>query len=232
LFADLRFCSCCELFCPYLVSEIFQLLSGSSLVLFFCGFDCSSAGTSFSNESGLRVPAHSGMQREEELEEGVQGVQMGEGTLSTLSQMREERAQQDKQQLAQINTLLEHWSEQLVAKTRAIVQEIRPTEGVPAVLTDLASDMKGRGHTLLATVQEAHNRQLGVLKASISEERRQFAQAQLAFEQTLKTRYECMVDALHEKMKAEQEARMQRALDNLEVGAIVFRSICITWVTA
>ncbi|KAJ1443438.1 hypothetical protein B484DRAFT_389466 [Ochromonadaceae sp. CCMP2298] len=155
------------------------------------------------------------MQREEELE----GVQMSEGTLSTLSQMREERAQQDKQQLSQINTLLEHWSEQLVAKTRAIVQEIRPAEGVPAVLTDLASDMQGRGHTLLATVQEAHNRQLGVLKASISEERRQFAQAQLAFEQTLKTRYECMVDALHEKMRAEQEARMQRALDNLERSA-------------
>jgi hypothetical protein len=39
-----------------------------------------------------------------------------------------------------------------------------------------------------------------------------------AFEQTLKTRYECMVDALHEKVKAEQEARMQRAIDNLEVS--------------
>lgn len=26
-----------------------------------------------------------------------------------------------------------------------------------------------------------------------------------------------MVDALHEKVKAEQEARMQRAIDNLEV---------------
>jgi hypothetical protein len=184
--------------------------------LFFCWGAASTAlerGTPFGSESGLKVPTHSGMQREEELE----GVQMSEGTLSTLSQMREERAQQDKQQLSQINTLLEHWSEQLVAKTRAIVQEIRPAEGVPAVLTDLASDMQGRGHTLLATVQEAHNRQLGVLKASISEERRQFAQAQLAFEQTLKTRYECMVDALHEKMRAEQEARMQRALDNLEV---------------
>jgi hypothetical protein len=28
-----------------------------------------------------------------------------------------------------------------------------------------------------------------------------------------------MVDALHEKVKAEQEARMQRAIDNLEVSA-------------
>lgn len=28
-----------------------------------------------------------------------------------------------------------------------------------------------------------------------------------------------MVDALHEKVKAEQEARMQRAIDNLEVTA-------------
>jgi hypothetical protein len=27
-----------------------------------------------------------------------------------------------------------------------------------------------------------------------------------------------MVDALHEKVKAEQEARMQRAIDNLEVS--------------
>jgi hypothetical protein len=29
-----------------------------------------------------------------------------------------------------------------------------------------------------------------------------------------------MVDALHEKVKAEQEARMQRAIDNLEVRAV------------
>lgn len=45
-----------------------------------------------------------------------------------------------------------------------------------------------------------------------------------AFEQTLKTRYECMVDALHEKVKAEQEARMQRAIDNLEVRIFLFKN--------
>lgn len=31
-----------------------------------------------------------------------------------------------------------------------------------------------------------------------------------------------MVDALHEKVKAEQEARMQRAIDNLEVHYVKY----------
>lgn len=53
-----------------------------------------------------------------------------------------------------------------------------------------------------------------------------FIQTQ-AFEQTLKTRYECMVDALHEKVKAEQEARMQRAIDNLEVMSDVIYLFCV-----
>lgn len=34
-----------------------------------------------------------------------------------------------------------------------------------------------------------------------------------------------MVDALHEKVKAEQEARMQRAIDNLEVSLLVVFSV-------
>jgi hypothetical protein len=39
------------------------------------------------------------------------------------------------------------------------------------------------------------------------------------FEQTLKTRYENLVQQLHSKVQAESEARIQRSLDSLETAA-------------
>eukprot|EP01037_Dinobryon_pediforme_P018491 gene18491-18768_t len=68
-------------------------------------------------------------------------------------------------------------------------------------------------------MQDAHNKQVEVLRAAISDERKESAQTQLIFEQTLKTRYESMVENLHSKIQAESEARIQRSLDSLEAAA-------------
>ena len=76
----------------------------------------------------------------------------------------------------------------------------------------------------MQTVQESHNKQLEILRVAIADERKQFAQAQLVRTSFfIWQNYECMVDALHEKVKAEQEARMQRAIDNLEVRISLFK---------
>jgi hypothetical protein len=39
------------------------------------------------------------------------------------------------------------------------------------------------------------------------------------YEETLRTKYESMVQALQEKVKAEQDSRMRRALEDLERNA-------------
>lgn len=142
-----------------------------------------------------------------------------------INKMKEERLQADENQLKQINNLLEHWSDEVIKKTKEMVNSVKPSNTMDTLqneqLSNNISDIKDRHSNLVLAIQEAHNKQIEVLRAAISEERKQFAQAQMIFEQTLKTRYECMVDALHEKVKSEQEARMQRALDNLERSARV-----------
>jgi len=162
-------------------------------------------------------------------------------TENCLIKLKEEKDENNQKQLNQINNLLEHWSEQLLQKTKDIVNDLKLNQSSQSSLQHSSSsnvndynnynivtteqlnntitDIKDRHSNLVLAIQEAHSKQLEVLRAAIGEERKQFAQAQMIFEQTLKTRYECMVDTLHDKVKAEQEARMQRALDNLERSA-------------
>lgn len=68
-------------------------------------------------------------------------------------------------------------------------------------------------------MKDAHNKQLEILRTAITEERRESLQAQQVYEETLRIKYESMVQALQEKVKAEQESRMRRALEDLERNA-------------
>ena len=64
-----------------------------------------------------------------------------------------------------------------------------------------------------------YKKQLEILRSTMDEERRQMAEAQQVFEQTLQTKYENMVLALQDRVKAEQKARMCRALEDVERSA-------------
>jgi hypothetical protein len=104
----------------------------------------------------------------------------------------------------------------------------------------VVGDMRERQAKMVQAIQDAHHRQIEILKAAIADERKESAQAQMVtaylpphqvstlehchlfgqiFEQTLKTRYENLVQQLHSKVQAESEARIQRSLDSLETAA-------------
>lgn len=66
------------------------------------------------------------------------------------------------------------------------------------------------------TLDANYARQIDALKESIAEERAENAKAQSIFEDTLRAKYEQMVTALQDRVKAEQQQQMARALDALE----------------
>jgi hypothetical protein len=66
------------------------------------------------------------------------------------------------------------------------------------------------------TLDANYSRQIEALKESIAEERAENAKAQSIFEDTLRAKYEQMVTALQDRVKAEQQQQMARALDALE----------------
>ena len=72
---------------------------------------------------------------------------------------------------------------------------------------------------IISAIKLAYEKQIETLTMAIEEERIQSAAAQVVYEQTLKTRYEAMVDSLQLKIKSEQQSQIQRALDNIERSA-------------
>ncbi len=72
---------------------------------------------------------------------------------------------------------------------------------------------------IIDDIKDAHNKQLDILRQAIADERKDAASAQQVFEKTLQTKYDNLVIALQEKIKDEQEVRLQRALDELEKNA-------------
>lgn len=86
-------------------------------------------------------------------------------------------------------------------------------------LVSALSEAKERQGNIISEMTEAHNQQLEILRTAIAEERKGALQAQSVYEETLRTKYESMVQALQEKVKAEQESRMRRALEDLERNA-------------
>jgi len=84
---------------------------------------------------------------------------------------------------------------------------------------DPLTDLRFKHNKLLSEVHEAHQKQLSILQTAIAEERHDMAQSQKMFEQTLQIKYDHLVAALQDKVKAENDAKMQRALDDLERSA-------------
>lgn len=75
-----------------------------------------------------------------------------------LTALRHERAQSDQTQLEQINTLLEHWSEQSFQKTKDLVSTMtaKGNERQPqdnGAFTDATTDIRERQSNLLAVCE-------------------------------------------------------------------------------
>jgi hypothetical protein len=99
-----------------------------------------------------------------------------------LNAAAEERKRQDNVQLNQIQNILKDWTENITAKTKALVEDSLTAaasrnegENINAAL----SDAQQRRSKILEDIKEAHNLQLQILKTEIAEERREAAQAQI-----------------------------------------------------
>jgi hypothetical protein len=119
----------------------------------------------------------------------------------------------------QVDRLLKTWSQNILEQTKKIISSVLgkypETINGGNSLTVL-DEVKDRQSRVITTIQEAHSRQLEILKSAISEERREFARAQLIFEQSLRTKYDHSIEALRESIQSELEARMARTLKSLE----------------
>jgi hypothetical protein len=69
-------------------------------------------------------------------------------------------------------------------------------------------------------IKHAQGAQLHVLQNAMKEERTEAARVQNIFEDTLRTKYESMVQSLKKKAEAEEQYRVQRALEQLEKIAL------------
>eukprot|EP01035_Chromulina_nebulosa_P035060 gene35060-47112_t len=148
-----------------------------------------------------------------------------------VDKLKIERANFDQRQLGEIRTsikdLLSDWSSKLHDAMEQQQQQLAQLRSQKTVDQTTASssmdvvvgDIRERQAKMVQAIQDAHHRQIEILKAAIADERKESAQAQMIFEQTLKTRYENLVQQLHSKVQAESEARIQRSLDSLETAA-------------
>ena len=68
-------------------------------------------------------------------------------------------------------------------------------------------------------LQDEHSRQLAIVNDTIAEERKTIAYEQQQLEESLRIKYQTMVESLQDKVHREQEAQMRRALDLLEKSA-------------
>ena len=98
--------------------------------------------------------------------------------------------------------------------TRKIMEEGHKQE-IMALQASIAEER--RLHTKTCNeLESAHRKQLEVLQETVEEERREVLRSQEVFEETLRLKYDAMIKSLQDKVKAEQEAQMRRALDSLE----------------
>ena len=80
-------------------------------------------------------------------------------------------------------------------------------------------DLRVKHARQLAELKDAHVVHIRLLQEAIAEERKEAALTQRQFEQTLHIKYDHLLTALQEKVKAENEAKLERALDDLEKSA-------------
>jgi hypothetical protein len=87
------------------------------------------------------------------------------------------------------------------------------------VVGETTTDLRVKHARQLAELKDAHAVQIRLLQEAITEERKETALTQRQFEQTLHIKYDHLLTALQEKVKAENEAKLERALDDLEKSA-------------
>ncbi len=97
------------------------------------------------------------------------------------------------------------------------------------LLQSVLAEAKERQNKVVTEIKDSHGKQLELLRNAIADERRESSQVQKIFEDTLRTKYENMVQSLQEKIKAEQESRMRRAL---EVAYVSFFKISLLLVVS
>lgn len=147
----------------------------------------------------------------------------------------EERAKADAAQRAETKETLDNWKKTILESQQELLSEIKkqPISGVGVPSSTHAKAKVGLDAMNVAIHESSLNRskimedikasyemQMQVLKQAISEERSEASKAQMVFEQTLQTKYDNMVQALREKISFEHEARMKRALEELEKTAV------------
>lgn len=138
---------------------------------------------------------------------------------SLLEKISQECDEQSKHQSSQIQNLISNWTQNIATKTQEIIKETLLTTPEGDSLSLAITESNDRRSKIIQDIKEAHTRQLQVLKTAITEERKEAALAQQVFEQTLRTKYDNLVIALQEKVKDEQEARLHRAIEDLERNA-------------
>jgi len=84
---------------------------------------------------------------------------------------------------------------------------------------DPVADLKVKHAKQISELKDAHAKQIAILQGAVAEERHEMAQNQKLFEQTLHVKFDHLVAALQDKVKAENDAKIQRALDELERSA-------------
>eukprot|EP01031_Cornospumella_fuschlensis_P044485 gene44485-54407_t len=116
----------------------------------------------------------------------------------------------DNEELHKVEKLLSSWATKICESTNDIISSAlgRGNEFTSQGAGAIFDDMRDRQSRIITTIQEAHSRQLEMLKTAVAEERKEFARAQLIFEQSLKTKYDHIVDALQETVKSEHDSRL------------------------
>jgi len=73
--------------------------------------------------------------------------------------------------------------------------------------------------TSIEDLENAYKQQAKILQERMAREREEGLRSQHIYEETLRAKYEMMVEGLQDRVRTEQEAQMRRALDNLEKTA-------------
>ena len=103
--------------------------------------------------------------------------------------LREERREFDKVQIDELKKILEEWAVKLKDGTSQAIQAALATQsseldgalGQIQAVDGVVMDIRDRQGRMLQAIQDAHQRQIDILRVAISEERKQSAQAQLVY---------------------------------------------------
>jgi hypothetical protein len=99
-----------------------------------------------------------------------------------ITTIREDRAQSDQLQIRNMNVALKDWSEKILATSKEMIdamqQQTVNKHGTPNGFEGTIADIKDRQAKMITAMQESYNRQMEIMRAAISEERKEAALAQ------------------------------------------------------